>query len=688
MAYIKIDIMTNDIKDEVEIQTHDLLQAYRSNKDGPDRKIFIDLPCPLERLRIAVGGTCLEFKLLDQFEIKIVKCPRCGRVDRKRRCLCYSGAEILQMNVSYFMDGVSAKYTEGLLDELLRTVHLAYVGSVESVNGKEATAKVPLHERDPASIKEALARTKEFLRPCQMNNTWLIKKEFRRQVYKWDKTTVKKVVEKVKSGVKVIKTKVVSFFKSAVSCFKKKPTKPMFSTASPQEMEKKRLQGHILFLYKHIDLLLKHSSTEIRAMICYIIGLSTDGSASSDGLEKINFKKEIFKRSEQVLKMDLEEAYEELQGKIEDESKAIRKIFKPEDKQFFEDYREKLVLINFIKAFYNKTRPSRSSRAEKLLKDTQEILYMRNMAIVGNSTHNPNLKVDIEAECIFSGDKLTSFFPRKTHFFKSKTAPMQLQFESEKGRIHKYLYKTNADLTIDLFFNSLTESIYELLGFPHKLYGVLPLSKDSGIIEIVESRTMSDFDTVEEFKHYLFNRQEDFLQLSVLEDNCSFTNSKMGNFLKSLSISILMCYLFEIRDRNSDNVLINSRGIVFHIDYEFTLGNSTVYLAPKIEIPSLISNLIESDTLILEKIVYLVSKYFKTIRNNFHKILIISRKVSLENILPVRQTNFENIFIKKLFLDLTDAEAEMKVLGIVKNSIGSYRIILLEMISKLNKDIR
>ncbi|EOB11149.1 Phosphatidylinositol 3-kinase [Nosema bombycis CQ1] len=223
------------------------------------------------------------------------------------------------------------------------------------------------------------------------------------------------------------------------------------------------------------------------------------------------------------------------------------------------------------------------------------------------------IKVKINGESLFSNDKLVWFYLDTAKIHHSQNKPLQLTFQDENGKLKNYLYKTNSELSIDIFFNSITEYIYELVDCPYNLYNLLMTSQQSGIIEMKQGRLISSFESIQQLKRFLIFSEEDYTLLINFKQHKGFSNSRIDNFLKSLAISIIICYLFEIRDRTSDNILMDKEGRVFHIDYEYTLGSSPSYLKPKIEIPSLLSRFLKSDSLILNKFYHLLSNYFKII---------------------------------------------------------------------------
>src|SRR5690606_6096827 len=114
-------------------------------------------------------------------------------------------------------------------------------------------------------------------------------------------------------------------------------------------------------------------------------------------------------------------------------------------------------------------------------------------------------------------------------------------------------------------------------------YNVLPISSNSGIIEMVE-----DCDTI----YYIEEKMKSTILNYILEFN---EDKKIGfirmKFAKSLAAFSVISYLFGIGDRHLDNIMISKDGRIFHIDFGYILGEDPVISNPGIRITE---NMIET----------------------------------------------------------------------------------------------
>jgi phosphatidylinositol 3-kinase len=110
-------------------------------------------------------------------------------------------------------------------------------------------------------------------------------------------------------------------------------------------------------------------------------------------------------------------------------------------------------------------------------------------------------------------------------------------------------------------------------------YKILMLSHELGIIEFVEnSKTLNQINTE------LYS-----LQNYVLEHNKNTTLKKIKErFIKSLAISSCISYILGLGDRHLDNIMINKKGQLFHIDYGYIMENpiTNIFGAPVIRVTS------------------------------------------------------------------------------------------------------
>lgn len=111
--------------------------------------------------------------------------------------------------------------------------------------------------------------------------------------------------------------------------------------------------------------------------------------------------------------------------------------------------------------------------------------------------------------------------------------------------------------------------------FPRRLlYGVVPLSKDFGLVEFVESVPLSKV---------VVPSGEDTSDEWAVARYLKDTEAK-NNFLASCVGFSLLTYLLGIGDRHLDNLLLTPQGHLLHIDFSFVFGADPKPFPPPIKI--------------------------------------------------------------------------------------------------------
>lgn len=93
-------------------------------------------------------------------------------------------------------------------------------------------------------------------------------------------------------------------------------------------------------------------------------------------------------------------------------------------------------------------------------------------------------------------------------------------------------------------------------------YSVVPMSKNSGIIEFVdECKPLKDFESGDGriLRYLISNNQGKYPPVNTL--------------IYSSAIFTVLTYFLGVGDRHSDNILITTKGKFFHIDFGFILGS-------------------------------------------------------------------------------------------------------------------
>ena len=108
-------------------------------------------------------------------------------------------------------------------------------------------------------------------------------------------------------------------------------------------------------------------------------------------------------------------------------------------------------------------------------------------------------------------------------------------------------------------------------------YQILMLTKDIGLIEYIE-----DSITLR-----MINQNGYTLQNYILNRNLNETLDIIKTrFMHSLSISSCISYIIGLGDRHLDNIMINKKGQIFHIDYAYIMENplTTLFDMPQIKV--------------------------------------------------------------------------------------------------------
>ena len=107
-------------------------------------------------------------------------------------------------------------------------------------------------------------------------------------------------------------------------------------------------------------------------------------------------------------------------------------------------------------------------------------------------------------------------------------------------------------------------------------YNVLPICKNSGIIEIVDNA-----DTIYHIQQKLYSNILNYM----LEKNEKMTIGEFREkYIKSIAGYSVITYLFGVGDRHLDNIMVTRDGRLFDIDFGFILGRDPIFNNPGIRI--------------------------------------------------------------------------------------------------------
>ena len=141
----------------------------------------------------------------------------------------------------------------------------------------------------------------------------------------------------------------------------------------------------------------------------------------------------------------------------------------------------------------------------------------------------------------------------------------------KKTRFKKRLYHYKYNKVVD---NILKK--YQKINSNIIKYNILPITLDYGLIEIVpNSETIYNIEYKKKFS----------IQNYILENNPNEDLDKVRTrFVKSCTIFCVIGYIFGIGDRHLENIMITHKGIIFHIDFDYILGEDPKPFQPEIRL--------------------------------------------------------------------------------------------------------
>lgn len=240
---------------------------------------------------------------------------------------------------------------------------------------------------------------------------------------------------------------------------------------------------------------------------------------------------------------------------------------------------------------------------------------------------------------------------------ESKTRPFLLDIvlvdKHKKETPKKMIIKQDKDLRKESIISRLMALLqYKLYQQVNKnvlkpfeqvpTYQILMLTNELGIIEFVE----------ESITLRKINNMGMTIQNYILQQNPKDIVSNIkSRFAQSLAISSCLSYILGLGDRHLDNIMINSRGQIFHIDYGYLMDNpmTSILGAPNIKITNVMVDFLGGESSIYYKEfksytikVYDVMRLYTNVIVNYYEMIGLEGFIVWETFKDKLESRFMN----------------------------------------------
>ncbi len=253
----------------------------------------------------------------------------------------------------------------------------------------------------------------------------------------------------------------------------------------------------------------------------------------------------------------------------------------------------------------------------------------------------------------------------------SYTKPVIIPFITTQGTI-RLLFKKESIMNDVIVLNLMTlcdiilnEHLGSTLGgdrigFGVVVYPTMPLTANSGMIEIIENA-----ETVYE----IINKKRNIFKHIIEKNEDKKSADVIDTYMFSLVSYTLHSYFLGLGDRHLQNIMITDDGAIFHIDFGFILGTEAYPLtATNIKLNSDMLDVIGgSDGSRYNTYLDLCSKGIIILRKYFNMFFIL-----LSQDLKFKEKHIEKFVMSRFQPRQTDNEVISELMAIIRKSNNSY----------------
>lgn len=262
--------------------------------------------------------------------------------------------------------------------------------------------------------------------------------------------------------------------------------------------------------------------------------------------------------------------------------------------------------------------------------------------------------------------------------FPSSTFPILVPLDTDQG-ISKVIYKRGDDLTKDLLVLETIKYMSRLMDIDLVTYKVIPLSRNEGLVEVVDGTDFTKIRNAEELLEHIERGG------GVDRGLCS---ERERAFMDSLCGYSVACYVMGVGDRNPGNMMVTADGRFLHVDFSHVFGSDPKPISPRIAIPKAVCDYLESDELVYQDFLGRSGEAFLRIRRRCVKIFVLWCVLAQNSIFRVDLDTIVGFVQDRLWLGLSEEKALELFRKEAKSAVGSLRTSAVHLMNKVGVFLR
>ncbi|KRY46101.1 Serine/threonine-protein kinase SULU [Trichinella britovi] len=276
-------------------------------------------------------------------------------------------------------------------------------------------------------------------------------------------------------------------------------------------------------------------------------------------------------------------------------------------------------------------------------------------------------------------------FTENSKIYRSLTCPVKVSFRTVSSNFD-VMYKSGDDLRQDslvLQMIRLMDHLWlkENLDLRMVVFRILPLQDKKGVIELVKnSKTLREIQVEEGGMTGVL--RDDLIQKWLQKQNPSELEYQIAlkNFRLSCAGWSVGTYVLGIGDRHNDNVMITSKGHLFHIDFGKYLGDAQMFGSFRRDrVPFLLTNDMlyainageSTKSAFFQQFVDCCCNAFNIIRKHSTLFVNLMQLVMLYSSIPGLTRDSIAYMYQNFWLECTDSEASMRFTRLIEETLRS-----------------